>query len=128
MSMAQIYLYLNSALYLALGIWGTLAPQRTAARLGYLAMSDRGRAEYLTTYGGLQVGLAILFFLLARSGDPTLGPRIAIGIYAPILPYRIVAGSMNLPALGSTLGAVGVEALLLIGAIWLLYSDGAGPA
>ena len=120
--MAQIYLYLNSALYLALATWGTAAPQRTAMRLGYLTLSDRGRAEYLTTYGGLQVGLAILFFLLARSGDPTLSLRIAIGIYAPILLYRIVTGFSNLPAFGSTLGAVGLEALLLIVAIWLLYS------
>lgn len=106
--MAQIYLYLNSALYLTLALWGTAAPQRTAMRLGYLTMSDRGRTEYLTTYGGLQVGLAILFFLLARSGDPALGLRIAIGIYAPILLYRIATGLMNLPAFGSTLGAVGL--------------------
>ena len=119
--MARIYLYLNSALYLALAVWGTTAPQRTAARLGYLSMSDRGRAEYLTTYGGLQVGLGILFLLLARSGDPTLGLRIAIGIYAPILLYRIATGLLNLPAFGSALGAVMLEALLLIVAIWLLY-------
>ena len=123
--MAQVYLYLNSALYLTLAVWGTIAPQRTAMRLGYLTMSDRGRAEYLTTYGGLQVGLTILFFLLTRSGDPTLGLRIAIGIYAPILLYRIVTGLINLPAFGSTLGAVGLEALLLIVAIWLLYSRSA---
>ena len=123
--MAQIYLYLNSALYLALAVWGTAAPQSTAMRLGYLTMSDRGRAEYLTTYGGLQVGLAILFFLLARSGDPRLGLRIAIGIYAPILLYRIMTGLLNLPSFGSTLGAVGLEALLLIVAIWLFYSTSA---
>lgn len=85
-------------------------------------MSNRGRAEYLTTYGGLQVGLATLFFLLARSGDPMLGLRIAIGIYFPILLYRITTGLMNLPAFASTLGATGLEALLLIVAIWLLYS------
>lgn len=123
MSMAQIYLYLNSALYLALGAWGTIAPQRTAVRLGYLTMSDRGRAEYLTTYGGLQIGLAILFLLLARSGNPALGLRIAIGIYAPILLYRVVTGLMNLPAFGSTLGAAGLEALLLIAAIWLVQTS-----
>ena len=118
--MAQVYLYLSSVLYLALAAWGTAAPQRTALRLGYLTMSDRGRAEYLTTYGGLQVGLAILFLLLARSGEPTLGLRVAIGIYAPILLYRIATGLTNLPAFGSALGAAGLEALLLIVAIWLL--------
>lgn len=120
--MAQIYLYLNAGLYLALAVWGTAAPQRTATRLGYLAMSDRGRAEYLTTYGGLQVGLAILFLLLARSGDVTLGLRIAIGLYAPLVLYRLATGLMNLPAFGSTLGAVAIEGLLLVAAVWLLHS------
>lgn len=123
--MAQIYLYLNSALYLALAAWGTAAPQRTATRLGYLTMSDRGRTEYLTTYGGLQIGLAILFFILARSGDPALGLRIAIGIYAPILLYRVGTGLMNLPAIESTLSAIGLEAVLLIIAMGLLHSTSA---
>ena len=122
MSIAQAYLYLNSALFLSLAVWGTAIPQGTATRLGYLTLSDRGRAEYLTTYGGLQIGLAIMFILLARSGDPALGLRIAIGIYAPIVFYRIMTNFTTGAAIGSTLGAISLEALLLLAAIWLLYS------
>ena len=64
--MTQAYLYLNSLLYLLVALRTTLAPESTATRLGYLTLSDQGRAEYLVVYGGLQVALALLFFLLAR--------------------------------------------------------------
>ncbi len=124
--MAQLLLYLNAALYFALAVWSTIAPHSTATRLGYLNLSDRSRAEYLRTYGGLQVGLAVLFLLIARGNDMALGLRVTIGLYAPIVLYRIVTGLMNLPVFGPTLGAVGLEALLLLVAVWLFYSAPVG--
>lgn len=122
--MTQFYLYFNSVLYLLLAVWNTANLQSAATRLGYLTMSDRGRSEYLVVYGGLQIGLTILFYLLARNtSDLSLGLRISVGIYAPIVLYRIVTGLMNWTLSCSTLGAIGLESLLLIAAIWLLYSS-----
>ena len=124
--MAQVYLYSNSALYALLAVWSTTASRSAATRLGYLALSDRGRAEFLVVYGGLQIGLAVLFFLLARNtSDVALGLRISLGLYAPIVLYRAVTGWMNRPLSGSALGTIGLEALLLAAAAWLLHGRAA---
>lgn len=123
MMLAQAYLYLNAALYLILGVRGTLGAQSTSARLGYLTMSDSGRSEYLVVYGGLQIGLAIMFSLLARStADLPLGLRISIGFYAPVVLYRVVTALRNWPVPGSALGTIGVEVTLLIAAVGLLMA------
>ena len=122
--MTQNYFYFNSLLYLLLGSWCTIAPQRMAARMGYLTMSKRGRSEYLVIYGGLQIGLAITFFLLAR--NPTyfhLGLLISIGLYAPIVILRFFTGLMNRLSSGWTLGTVALETLLLIVACCLYRSN-----
>lgn len=60
--MTRAYLYLNSSLYLLVAVRTTLVPQSSATRLGYLALSDQGRAEYLVVYAGLQGALALIFF------------------------------------------------------------------
>ena len=122
--MTQIYLYFNSLLYLLMGLWSTFSSQSTAIRIGYLTMSKRGRSEYLVIYGGLQIGLAITFFLLGR--DPVysrLGLLISIGFYAPIVIFRVVTGLMNRPVSGSARGTIAFETLLLIVALWLYHRN-----
>ncbi|MDF7815772.1 DUF4345 family protein [Hymenobacter sp. YC55] len=120
--MAQIYLYLNSLLFFGIAVRSTMAPRSTATGLGFLTLSDRGRAEYLVVYGGLQLGLAILFFLLAR--NPAyfrLGLLVSAGFYAPILVYRLSASFRHGPAPTAVLGTIALEAGLLAAAIWLYY-------
>src|ERR1700712_2913373 len=84
--MAMGYLYLNALLYLLFAIWCTAAPASTAMNLGYLALSAGGQSEYLVIYGGLQLGLAILFYLLARhEAHVRLGILVSLGLYGPIV-------------------------------------------
>ena len=68
-NMTQQYLYLKSILYLLFAIWCTVAWQSTWTHLGYLTHSNGGTSEYSVIYAGLQLGLAVLLFLLAR--DPS---------------------------------------------------------
>ena len=122
--LVQAYFYLNAALYAGLGLRGTLTPQGSAARLGYLSLSAIGRSEYLVAYGGLQIGLAAMFVILARgTGDPSLGLRVSIGFYAPVVLYRIATLPRHWPRPASSLGTVGVEAGLLVAAIALLLTS-----
>lgn len=126
--MASAYLYLNSLLYLLFAVWCTVASRRTAESLGYLTLSNGGRSEYLVIYGGLQIGLAILFFLLARNvAYVRIGLSISIGLYAPIVLYRVITVIGNWPVPVLTLVTGGLEGCLLIGALWLYLSD-ASPA
>lgn len=121
--MIQGYLYLNSILYLLLAFWSTVASQSMSTRLGYITMSNRGHSEYLVIYGGLQVGLAILFFLLAQNRDfHRLGLLISIGFYAPIVIYRLVIILVKWPDSGFTTSTIVLEAFFLLAALWLYFS------
>lgn len=117
-----IYLYLNAILYVVFAVWCTLLPARTAAALGYLTLSSGGRSEYLVVYGGLQLGLAFVFFQTARIASlQRVGLMIAIALYVPIVLYRIVSVARNWPVPTLTLETAGLEAALLIAALWLRF-------
>ncbi len=119
----QIYLYLNAALYLVFAAWCTVAASSTATNLGYVGLSNSGRSEYLVIYGGLQLGLAVMFWLLGRSAVYwRLGILIGIALYAPIVLYRVVTVARHWPVGGLTLATGGLETALLIAAVWLYFA------
>ena len=117
----QPYLYINCVLYALFAAWCTVAPSSTATNLGYLTLSSGGRSEYLVIYGGIQVGLAILFALLARQPEYwRLGMMISIGLYAPIVLYRAVTVAKNWPV-GTLTASTGVLEAVLLAAALLIY-------
>jgi hypothetical protein len=117
------YLYLNAALYLLFAVWCTIAPSSTAKNLGYVSLTSAGRSEYLVIYGGLQIGLAVLFFLLARNpATLRLGLIISIGLYGPIVLYRITTVARFWPVAAMTVATGILELTLLIAAVAILYA------
>jgi hypothetical protein len=123
--MASVYLYINAALYLLFAVWCTVAPSSTAKNIGYTSLSSGGHSEYLVIYGGLQLGLAALFWLMARNpGAVRLGLLVAIGIYAPIVLYRIVTVIRFWPVSALTVGTGLLEASLLVAAVAIFYGKG----
>lgn len=122
MNLAAMYLYLNAVLYAVFAIWCTWRWQSTAQSLGYVGLNDSGRSEYLVIYGGLQWGLAVLFWLLAhRSEFHALGLWVSLGIYVPIVIYRWVSIMVWRDVSGLTLAVALMETALLIGAALLLW-------
>ena len=121
--MAAIYLYTNSALYLLFTVWCTLGMSRTAPAMGFTALTNGGRSEYLSIYGGLQAGLAIAFWLLARNAS-WHGPGIlfAIALYAPIVLLRLASVARFWPVESVTLATAALEVVLLLVALWLHFS------
>ena len=121
--MSAIYLYVNAALYLLFAVWCTVGMSRTAPAMGFTALANGGRSEYLAIYGGLQVGLAIAFWLLARNSS-WHGPGIlfAIALYAPIVLFRLVSLARFWPVGPVTLGTAVLEVVLLVVALWLHFS------
>lgn len=117
----KTYLWFNAVLYAVFAAWCTLSPWRTATNIGYLSLSQGGRSEYLVVYGGLQLGLAAIFLLLAR-GDPGLvrfGVLASACLYAPIVAYRIVTVARFWPVGPTTLAVGTLEFLLLVAAVLL---------
>jgi hypothetical protein len=125
--MSAVYLYINSALYLLFAAWCAVGMSRTAPAMGFTALTQGGRSEYLTIYGGLQLGLAIAFFLLARNpGWHGPGILFALVLYAPIVLFRLISISRFWPVEAVTLGTAALEVVLLVLAVWLhFYSPAA---
>jgi hypothetical protein len=121
--MSAIYLYINAALYLLFAVWCTVGMSRTAPAMGFTALANGGRSEYLAIYGGLQVGLAITFWLLARDGSwHRAGILFSIALYAPIVLFRVVSLARYWPVGTVTLGTAALEVVLLAVAVWLHFS------
>ena len=121
--MSAVYLYVNSALYLIFTVWCTVGMSRTAPAMGFTALTSGGRSEYLTIYGGLQAGLAIAFWLLARNANwHEPGILFAIALYAPIVLFRLISSARFWPVGAVTLGTAALEMVLLVFALWLHFS------
>jgi len=123
----KIYLWLNAILYAVFALWCTLSPWRTATNVGYTALSNGGRSEYLVVYGGLQLGFALIFALLARgdAGLARFGILASVCLYAPIVAYRAVTVLRFSPMPPTTL-AVGTLELGLLAAALVLWFRNAG--
>jgi hypothetical protein len=118
-------LYVNAVLYLVFAVWCTVSPSGTAKNIGYQSLSNGGHSEYLVIYGGLQLGLAVIFWLLARNpGFLRLGLLIAIALYAPIVSYRLVTTIRFWPVGPLTLGTGVLEFVLLASALALFFKHG----
>lgn len=120
--MITAYLYLNAALYLVFAIWCTVAMTTTSRNLGYEVLNASGRSEYLVIYGGLQLGLAVLFAALAANpAHHRFGLIVALGFYVPIVIYRGITIVM-FKAQGMTLAVGALETVLLLVAAWLFFA------
>lgn len=119
--MTAAYLYLNAVLYLLLAGWCTFAPARTAAAVGYASLTRSGQTEYLTIYGGLQLGLAFLFAWFAWTQQLRTGLVLAMALYLPIVLYRSAALLRWWPVESTTMILVVTEWLMLAAALWLWW-------
>ena len=123
--MLVAYLLLNAVLYAGFALVTSIAPARIAAALGF-SLDTPGRIEFLTVYGGLELGLAAFYAWAVCAGAPMQRAALMFSLfqYAGLVLYR-GAGLVAYGAPGSTVLAVaGLELLLLIGAVALVLRTG----
>lgn len=119
--MIAAYLWLNAVLYAALALWCTLLPQATSQAVGFLELSNGGKAEYAVIYGGMQFGFAFLFGWAAMTGAHRFGLMFALAIYVPILLFRCISVARYWPVSSVTLGTAALEVFLTLAAIVLWW-------
>lgn len=120
--MTALYLYLNAALYAIFGLSCAIGLDRTSANLGYTALSNSGRSEYFTVYGGLQWGLALIFLYLALKPElHRAGIVVALALYAPIVLHRMISLMRFSPVEKLTMAVAGLEIALLLVAVLLWF-------
>lgn len=122
--MLKIYLAVNAVLYVALALWCTFSPAKTAQAQGFLSLNASGSAEYLTIYGGLQFGLGLFFAMCAyHTRLSGAGLVFALCLYAPLVLWRLGAFTQHWPVSSTTLAVAGLEAFMLVWAGWLWFSQ-----
>lgn len=119
------YLWTNAALYLGFGALCLLRPQGTARAIGFSPLMPHGLIEYLTVYGGMQIGFALFFALGAMRGEvgATWTLYFALCLYAPIVLVRwvsLVALPGPIPGMAWALAAL--EAVMLLAGAALAWS------
>jgi hypothetical protein len=121
--MVAAYLYLNAALYLVLSLWCAVRWRATSRALGYTTLSHSGQSEYLVVYGGLQLGLAIVFFLLARDAAlHRFGLQASLALYAAIVAFRVPSAIAFAPVSPTTWFVAALEIGLFAAAAALLLA------
>lgn len=112
--MEKFYLILNAVVYAGLAALCTFRDESSAHGCGYTKLTPGGRSEYLTVYGGLQMGVALAYFCAALN-PAFVRPAIlfSVCLYAPIVLYRVItvlAFKVRAPV---TLGTGALEVFML---------------
>ena len=123
-----LFLSVQAVLYAALAAWCTLSPDRTSRALGFGLTNGSARSEYLTVYGGLELGMAVFFALTAANPEwRRLGVVFALATYGSLATFRL--GTLLLvPGVGGLPRAMfGIEATMAVLAGLLLLAGRPAP-
>lgn len=121
--MIAIYLWANALLYAVFSLLCSLRLTATSQSMGFLALDRGGRSEFLTVYGGMELGLALMFAWLAwRPELHRTGLAIALLIYAPMVIFRLIGWIRLWPVQHTTLGTGLLEIALLLIALILWFA------
>lgn len=127
--MTALYLWLNAAIYAIFAILCTVRASASSKSIGFLTLNNSGMAEFVTVYGGLELGLGLIFAWLAylpeRHGT---GVILALALYAPIVIFRWVSVARVWPVQALTLATGILETIMLVLAIalWLAQRNALG--
>jgi hypothetical protein len=121
----KIYLTIIGLLYAALAIWCSVAPETTSQKVGFKLEGGSGQSEFLTVYGGLEFGLALILLLPWVKPDSIETCMLAcLLVHAALVVFRTLGFFMftGLESMTWKLAA-GEWVILLSGlAIWFMRS------
>ena len=90
--LSTLFCYVVGLMYLGLGLWCAISPEETAAVVGFELIGGAGMSEFLTVYGGLEIGMGMTFllpFFGARFLDYTL--LVCVLIHANLVIFRTLS-------------------------------------
>lgn len=89
---ARIYLAVVGLLYLGLAGWCSFAPAQTSHKVGFVLDGDAGASEFITVYGGLEFGLALIFLLPLLNADAARFSLLTcVLIHGSLVAFRSVS-------------------------------------
>lgn len=125
---SRIFLAIVGAIYVLLAGWCAISPKSTAAAVGFELRPGSGDSEYLTVYGGMQLGLG-LFFLwpLIRPESAATVLAGCLFIHAAIVVFRSISLLRYSGLGGTTFVLIGTEWVILLATLWITFGQ-AGPS
>lgn len=124
--MTLAFLLINGVGYVGLAAWCTLLPDKTSAAIGFGLSNASAKSEYITVYGGLELGMGIFFLLTALRPDlRQAGVLFALCLYACLAVFRI-GTLIGLDGVGTFPRAMlAIEVPMALIAAWLWFRPAA---
>ena len=89
---AKIYLAVTALVYFSLAIWCTVSPAATSQKVGFQLKEGSGQSEFMTVFGGLEFGLAlILLCSISRAQTVTYGLIACVLIHGSLVLFRTIS-------------------------------------
>ncbi len=124
---AKAFLAFVGILYLALALWCAADPQTTSNKIGFELHPGSGQSEFVTVYGGLEVGMFLVFIMpLFWAQSQRFALMACLLIHASLVLFRTHSyfRFADIDAFTHRL-AVGEWVILLASlAIWFLTAPG----
>ena len=87
----KVFLAINWAFYMGLGILFLINPAGMSEGLGYAGLNKAGLTDIMATYGGLFIGIGILLYLNWKQDQIELGLKIVFWTYFGFALGRSIA-------------------------------------
>ena len=88
----KIFLAAVGLLYLGLAGWCSYSPGRASEKVGFDLTPGSGQSEFLVVYGGLELGLAMIFLLpLVRAESLSTSLIACVLIHASLVVFRTIS-------------------------------------
>ncbi|MFN0135550.1 MAG: hypothetical protein ACKVS9_05460 [Phycisphaerae bacterium] len=130
-AVARAFLVAHGVICAAFAAWCILSPQSTAAAIGLAFATPAGKSEYLTVYGGIQGGLALLFCTTGARRDLVHAGLLASAcILGPVALIRVATllSIADLPVLTYVLCVLEVALASFSVALLLVLKPGNSPS
>ncbi len=117
----NIWLILNSILYIGIGLLTFLNPQKVAATVGYILSTAGAYAELKACYGGLMISIGVIILYLLTKDRP-MALLFTIIIYAGFGSGRLIGILVNKAYDSTTLTYIAFEVFATLFSIALYYA------
>lgn len=119
--MDRIFLAVVGCVYIGLAIWCSVAPDQTAASVGFTLTPGSGQSEFFVVYGGLELALGIAFLSpLRHKADTIFALRLCCLVHSCLVVFRTVS-FVKFADIGTTTYALAAGEWLILVSTWIVW-------
>lgn len=124
---AKLFLTFIGLMYVGLSVWCAAKPAAASAKVGLMRSAGQGESEFLVIYGGLELGLAIVFLLPWFKPDtlPTI-LLICLIIHGCLVMFRLASFAIYSGFSSMTFSLAVGEVIIFGISLWLTWMTWTG--